>query len=820
MKKVLSTFFLFLLLCTTAFSQWNYLGPWPDANYKGGTHGIVVSPDGKIWTSSYYKTPWYTPNGDTILTSPIIVFNADGSVLDTIHTVTSGSVTDTLGLGGSTSGCRGMAKDADGNILYVSGGPSKLIKINYQTLEGMGSRLIPETGSSPTAPSVSSDGTIYIGPVVGGNGKAIATYSSTDLSYLGNAVLNPPDIARTMEVSPDGLTIYWTTFTGKQGIWVYSRPDDLSEFELTDSLFQGMSIESSAWQPGTGLLWISNDLRGLDKNFTHLTWYGVDPVTKQIVNSFTLPQPNPTNSDEYPRGLDFSPDGQFAYVGLFGTVFDRIYRFEAVPLTEYNVTFQVDMGVQAFEGTFDPVNGKVVIRGDFQNEAGDAGGDWQGDFFELSDPDGDTVYTKTVTFPLSEAGKSFNFKYVIQPNNNWESTPNRTFSLNLPNQTLTKVWFNDDNVYTVVSEVTNTLEFTADISNILGVGVGGAFDSNQDSILVMGLDWDNFGKDVTGNRRLFNTDPFNNGIYTTTLTVTSGSAAPNGVGDSTKWKFRAFPETRFANTGWETGSDRWHYYVADGQTVTLDPIVPRIYPLFGPLTVDVPVQFNVDLTGAINAKNGEPIPVDQVEWVGIKGAAPFLGSWGGSWTVADTLGGDASTLKVLHKVSGNLWRYDVVVPAGTNSGAYEYKYAAYYPGADTVSGGSTPLDNEGGFGVNHLLLLTDKPSGIVLNNQFGNFTTGIEKLDDVIPAAYQLDQNYPNPFNPSTTIRYSIPEAGLVTVKVFNLLGQEVATLVNTQQATGAYEVTFDASQLSSGIYFYSIEVNNFTATKKMILMK
>jgi hypothetical protein len=107
-----------------------------------------------------------------------------------------------------------------------------------------------------------------------------------------------------------------------------------------------------------------------------------------------------------------------------------------------------------------------------------------------------------------------------------------------------------------------------------------------------------------------------------------------------------------------------------------------------------------------------------------------------------------------------------------------------------------------------------------MNNIFGNFTTGIEKLDDVIPAAYQLDQNYPNPFNPSTTIRYSIPEAGLVTVKVFNLLGQEVATLVNTQQATGAYEVSFDASQLSSGIYFYSIEVNNFTATKKMILMK
>lgn len=485
------------------------------------------------------------------------------------------------------------------------------------------------------------------------------------------------------------------------------------------------------------------------------------------------------------------------------------------------VTFQVDMGVQAFEGNF-PAGANVVVRGSFQADFGDPGGNWQGNFFQLSDADGDTIYTGTFNAPASLAGNNYAFKYVIvnpPAGDNWESTPDRPLTVTSPATTLPVVCFNDDCEWTTLNEVTNTLNFTADISGILGVGVGGAFDPAQDSLLVMGLDWDNLGKDVVGNRKLANTDPFNPGIYTTSLTVTSGSAAPNGVGDSTKWKFRAFPETRFANTGWETGTDRWHYYVADGSVVNLPTIVPNIYPLFGPLTIDVNMEFNVDMTGAVNKWNGLPIPLGQLQFVAIKGAAPFLGAWGGNWTVSDTIGGATSTLKVMTNVGGNMWRYSTVAVAGTNSGAYEYKYAAMYPGADTINGGSTPLDNEGAFGQNHLFILSDQPAGIVLNNQFGNFT-GVETIEDLVPMVYELGQNYPNPFNPSTTIRFSIPEAGLVTLKVYNLLGQEVATLLNNEQASGVYEATFDASKLSSGIYFYTLEAKNFTSTKKMVLLK
>jgi len=103
----------------------------------------------------------------------------------------------------------------------------------------------------------------------------------------------------------------------------------------------------------------------------------------------------------------------------------------------------------------------------------------------------------------------------------------------------------------------------------------------------------------------------------------------------------------------------------------------------------------------------------------------------------------------------------------------------------------------------------------------------VEKENDVLPDNFILEQNYPNPFNPSTNIRYSIPvethrDASLqmVTLKVYDILGKEVAILVNEEQSAGNYVVNFDASKLSSGVYFYTLTTDNFKQTKKMILMK
>ena len=100
------------------------------------------------------------------------------------------------------------------------------------------------------------------------------------------------------------------------------------------------------------------------------------------------------------------------------------------------------------------------------------------------------------------------------------------------------------------------------------------------------------------------------------------------------------------------------------------------------------------------------------------------------------------------------------------------------------------------------------------------FPVGVEENESGHPTEYALYQNYPNPFNPTTVITYAIPEKASVTLTVYNLLGQEVATLVNEVKNVGTYEVNFKANQLTTGVYFYTIQAGQFTSTKKMMLIK
>ncbi|MEO8399198.1 MAG: T9SS type A sorting domain-containing protein [Ignavibacteriaceae bacterium] len=108
-----------------------------------------------------------------------------------------------------------------------------------------------------------------------------------------------------------------------------------------------------------------------------------------------------------------------------------------------------------------------------------------------------------------------------------------------------------------------------------------------------------------------------------------------------------------------------------------------------------------------------------------------------------------------------------------------------------------------------------------LNSDFVGYTVvGIKDKNNYKPSAYKLDQNYPNPFNPSTTISYSIPKEGIVTLKIYNVLGQEVKTLINKFQPSGNYTINFEASKLTSGVYFYAINAGDYNQVKKMILLK
>jgi hypothetical protein len=97
--------------------------------------------------------------------------------------------------------------------------------------------------------------------------------------------------------------------------------------------------------------------------------------------------------------------------------------------------------------------------------------------------------------------------------------------------------------------------------------------------------------------------------------------------------------------------------------------------------------------------------------------------------------------------------------------------------------------------------------------------TGINRYDQ-IPTQFILFQNYPNPFNPATKINYTVPKSGFVTIKVYDLLGREVTTLVNENKPVGNYNVEFNAGKLVSGVYFYRMKAGDFVQTKKLILLK
>jgi hypothetical protein len=146
------------------------------------------------------------------------------------------------------------------------------------------------------------------------------------------------------------------------------------------------------------------------------------------------------------------------------------------------------------------------------------------------------------------------------------------------------------------------------------------------------------------------------------------------------------------------------------------------------------------------------------------------------------------------------------------------------------------FDNEGGFGNNHIENISDADTVFTIPSQFGsidprfynawNFDlkkpqtpTSVEG-EAGVPLVYELRQNYPNPFNPTTSIQFTLPEKSSVTLKVFNMLGQEVATVVSGEKLAGVHTVQFDASSMASGIYFYQIKAGDFLSLRKMVLIK
>ncbi len=317
------------------------------------------------------------------------------------------------------------------------------------------------------------------------------------------------------------------------------------------------------------------------------------------------------------------------------------------------------------------------------------------------------------------------------------------------------------------------------------------------------------------------------------------------------------------------GDDSGYVYnsVDSGKTWTSEKIssypIVDIFPWRGTFAVGLPVYA---LTTHSLFERFEFPPtswslvdtLQNLSWLGSQANAGEFCNGGGTGFIAGVQGDLRSAPLVLRKMfSDSLWRYNGL-PFG-NGPLYGVSAPSdeviYVCGDDGLIGRST----DGGDTWNQAIFLFNSTvptlrsiyfyndemgfavgdNGTILFTKNGGIITGISGENTNIPEEFCLSQNYPNPFNPTTTIRYSIPtlleanslptgQAGgrqfasttKVELKIYDLLGKVVATLVDKQQNSGTYEVEFNASKLSSGIYFYSLHAGNFTKTLKLVLLK
>ncbi|MDQ3021535.1 MAG: T9SS type A sorting domain-containing protein [Bacteroidota bacterium] len=187
-------------------------------------------------------------------------------------------------------------------------------------------------------------------------------------------------------------------------------------------------------------------------------------------------------------------------------------------------------------------------------------------------------------------------------------------------------------------------------------------------------------------------------------------------------------------------------------------------------------------------------------------------NYGDNWSVTSSNSGSGW--------GSDVCREDPTVVLTGNYGSQSY--------LSTNAGSSFTSVNSGLNGAGAGIMVPDR--GIFLNMQtgslyklniiYGTLTNTNENTISAIPSSFELYQNYPNPFNPTTNIKFSLPNSGNISLKVYNQLGKEVRTLSEGFRAAGTYEISFDATALTSGIYFYKLLTNELTNTKKMLLIK
>lgn len=520
--------------------------------------------------------------------------------------------------------------------------------------------------------------------------------------------------------------------------------------------------------------------------------------------------------------------------------------------TFMNVYFRVNMQGVIDQGAFSFNNNTdtVAVRG-----GGPAGADlsWNTSFYlsrETTATNGSFTYDATnfwsgrLRFPKNavNAGDVIQFKYLIGytwGRDELQGQSNRSFTIPIGKKdtTLQYVYYNNQSPIARVNTDTVIVSFTANLATAIqnrGFSIG-------DTVTVR-TGYFSTGLESGRQKRLVRQA---GSIYKAIDTIVTS------IGKTLDYQYYLTKNGvdyreiyyNFGYSGSITAEQERRQIDVDGSTLLIrDTAVSisnaRRQPNFrntSLLSQPITVTYTVDVRPAIyQVKYGSTLtdrqgtqnvdnPDSVIAW-GVAINGPATGGWGpwGRSLLTDT----------------NHTMYDDGTHGDAVAGDSIYSLVRYYATTDVVGqefkfgiGGG---DNEGGFGNNHIENLDDSQPVSTLASQFGSIdpvfynqwnydcgclVTGVNDKPG-LPVTYALNQNYPNPFNPATKIEYAIPSESHVTLVIFNLLGQKVASVVNERQTAGSHVVSFDASKLPSGIYFYRIQAGTFTSTKKMTLMK
>lgn len=362
MKKVLTAvLFLTLLVSLTAFGQkmqWSFVSALDPTVLTYQTHGIAVDGAGKVWVQPYGVMP-----GDSVFdavrganrgTRAIYVYNGDGTLVTKIQFMKGTGINDTL----YTPGL-GLRTGPTGDVYLSTTGI--FYKVDYKTYQAKG-KVIANAGNSLCAVGVDTLDEVFVSSVL--PGFPVKIYDGTTFAFLGNMLDTAKAYGRSMSVSKDGNDVYHTRYTVNTELW-HCDLGTIGPYVFVDTVLSGLRVESSAWHPKTGYLYLSSGSVGGGYppiGYTQQAWYAYDPVTKTVKDSIIW-DTTTSKGDCRPRAIAFSLTGDTAFVAEFGNSgVPAVQVFRRTLVSVEPVDFGVPSGYTLSQNYPNPFNPTTEIQ--------------------------------------------------------------------------------------------------------------------------------------------------------------------------------------------------------------------------------------------------------------------------------------------------------------------------------------------------------------------------------------------------------------------------------------------------------------------------